>query len=147
MANCNNKIKHTCGDSVYATCVNYDTPLPEFSEITGCPDLDLTTTELYSLVGELRDQSDQSDLSELGEKCLSYTTVEGKIFVKNALLKMEEEICLLKEEVETLKTTPLCDYSIEACNFSFGDLVDGCNEQPTTLKSVIQILLNQHITP
>jgi hypothetical protein len=138
------KIKHTCGDSMYATCVNYDTPLPEFSEITGCADLDLTTAELYSLVGELRDQA---DLSEIGEKCLEYVEVSGKIFVKNALLKMEEEICLLKEEVETLKTTALCDYSIEACNFSFGDLVDGCNEQPTTLKSVIQILLNQHITP
>ena len=138
------KIKYGCGDSMYATCINYDTPLPEFSEITECADLNETTTELYSLVGELREQS---DLSELGERCLDYVEVSGKIFVKNALLKMEEEICLLKEKVLELETTALCDTSIQDCSLNFGTLTDACSNQPQTLAETLQLILDNLNTP
>jgi len=137
--NCN-KIKYSCsGDAVFATCTSYESDLPEFSEISGCPNIEETTTELYELVGELRDQT---DLSELGEKCISYTKVEGKIFVKNVLLKMEEEICTLRERADELENTDICDKDITSCNFDFGTLVDSCGEKPQTLGATIQLILD-----
>lgn len=144
MSNCNNKIKQTCGDSIYATCVDYDTPLPEFSEIADCADLDATTTELYSLIGELKDQS---DLSELIEQCLDYVLVGGKLFVKNALLKQGEEICALKEEIEILKTTAICDKSLVGSGLDLDCLTDACSNEITTYGELFQALITKACTP
>lgn len=136
---CNSKVKHTCASKNYATCISYETPLPTFSEIGDCADLDQTTEELYNLVGE-------SQLSGLGEKCLEYVEENGKIIVRNVLLKYEEEICALKEKVQELENTDICNKNITSCNFNFGTLVDICGNQPTTMGEVIQLLLNQHNT-
>lgn len=139
-----NKIKHTCGDIIQATCVEYQTPLPEFSEITGCPDLDATTAELYEIAGEIKEET---NLSELGEKCLTYTTVEGKVFVKNALLTLEEEICLLKEEVEALKNRQLCDIPIGECITDFSCLIGECENSINTLGDWMTAVQNKICTP
>ena len=136
MKNCN-KIKHTCGTKNYATCIEFETALPEFSELIDCVNLEETTEELYNLTSE-------SQLSGLGESCLEYVeTEEGKIIVKNVLLKFEEEICTLKERITDLETISICNQSITSCNLDFGDLVTACGDQPTTLKEVLQLLLDQ----
>ena len=109
--NCN-KIKHTCGSIVFADCTSYQTDLPEFSELE-CPSIEETTEELYNLVGEIKEET---DLKDLGDKCLEYVeTEEGKIIVKNVLLKFEEEICNLKEELEIVKNRQICDIPITEC--------------------------------
>ena len=139
------KIKYGC-DTSYATCIIVEsTPNPQSSLLdVECISQQDFNEDVYE---QLENIQTQSDLSELGNLCLLYTTVEGKIFVKNALLKMESEICLLKEEVETLKTTAICDLLISGCNLTLGDLADTCDNPPTTLKDLLQILINQHITP
>lgn len=82
---CGSKIKHTCtGNLQYSTCVQYELELPEFSELGDCVSIEDTTNELYNLVGEIRTET---DLSELGNECLDYVLEEGKIIVKNVLLK------------------------------------------------------------
>ena len=127
--NCHNKIKHTCSSTNYATCISYETELPPFSELEDCVDLDQTTTELYSLVGEIKEET---DLSELGKKCLTYFTDENdKIVVKNVLLKFEEEICNLRERVLELEERPLCNLPIGDCVDTLC-LEDACNNTITT---------------
>jgi hypothetical protein len=144
MSNCNNRVKQTCGSTNYATCISYETELPTFSELEDCVDLDQTTTELYSLVGGIKEEI---DLSELGKNCLDYLTDENdKIVVKNVLLKFEEKICELEEKINTLETTAVCDLSISSCNIDWGTLADQCGEQPQTLAQAIQLLANQHNT-
>jgi len=139
------KIKYGC-DTTYATCVVTEVlPNPQSSLLEEeCISQQDFNEDVYEQLDNIQTQS---DLSELGELCLTYTTVEGKLFVKNALLKLEEEICTLKEEVETLKTTAVCDLLITDCNFILGGLADACDNPPTTLKELLQILINQHITP
>ena len=139
------KIKYGC-DTSYATCI--------ITEVVPNTQSSLVNEECISqqdfnedVYEQLENIQTQSDLSELGNLCLTYTKVEGKLFVKNALLKMESEICLLKEEVEILKTTAICNMLITDCNFILGDLADTYNNPPTTLKDLLQILINQHITP
>lgn len=139
------KINYGC-DLTYATCsVTEITPNPQSSLLEKeCISQQDFNEDVYEQLDNIQTQA---DLSELGELCLTYTTVEGKLFVKNALLKLEEEICSLKEEVETLKTTAVCNLLITDCNFILGDLADTCDNPPTTLKELLQILINQHITP
>ena len=142
--NCN-KIKATCGTKNFAPCVEYQKELPSFTKLTGCNNLEETTDELYTLVGEIRTQT---DLSALGEKCLTYVLDSaGKKIVKNVLLKQEQEICDLKAKVLALETTDICTKSITACNFNFGTLVDPCGIKPQTLGQTIQVILNKIKTP
>ena len=129
MKNCSNKIKSTCGSTTYATCTTFEGTLPDFSELTDCVDLDQTTTELYSLVGEIKEET---DLSELGNNCLEYVeTEEGKIVVKNVLLKFEEKICELQERILELEERPLCSLPISDCIDTLC-LEDACNNTITT---------------
>jgi len=130
MSNCGNKINSTCGELVQAGCVEYEETLPDFSEITGCPRLDQTTQELYKFVGELKTQT---DLSELGEECLTYVLESGKIVVKNVLLKMEEEICELKQQITDLQNRQLCDIPIGDCITDLSCLVLPCDTSIVTL--------------
>lgn len=137
------KIKYGC-DVQRATCTLYETALPEFSSITDCPDIDATTTELYSLVGDIREEN---DLSNLGENCITYTLVSGKLPVKNALLKLEEEVCALKEEIETLKTTDVLDRPITGLGLDTSCLTDSCGESISTYKELFQALIDKVCTP
>ena len=127
---CQSKVKHTCGSIVFADCTSYQTELPEFSELE-CPSIEETTEELYNLVGEIKEET---DLSELGEKCLEYLLDENdKIVVKNVLLKFEEEICNLKEELELVKNIQICSIPITECLPDLGCLALPCDTSIVTL--------------
>ena len=115
----------------FAPCISYETSLPTFSKITDCANLDETTTELYNLVGEIRNQT---DLTALGTKCLTYVLdSEGKKIVKNVLLKYEQEICDLKLKVKALEERQLCEIPIRDCLPSLGCLALPCSTSIITL--------------
>jgi hypothetical protein len=139
MGNCNNKIKNTCGGRTFAGCVDYEGDLPEFTTVGSCPTIEETTEEIYKEVDEIRTAT---NLSGLGELCLSYTLVDGKVIVKNALAKFEQEICSLKQQILILQTTSICNTSIVPCNLEWGDLVNECGLQPQTLGQTLQLLIN-----
>lgn len=139
------KIKYGC-DTSYATCI--------ITEITPNPQSSLLDVECISqqdfnedVYEQLENIQTQSDLSELGEQCLTYTTVEGKLFVKNALLKLEEEICSLKENVETLKTTDILDKSIIGLGLDLECLTDACSGTITTYRELFQALVTKSCAP
>ena len=127
MKNCN-KIYHTCGEKAFLVCseyegsVNTDSSLTEESCLNG-----------QEVVQDIYNQLENLDLSALGELCLSYTTVSGKNIVKNVLLKFEEEICNLKEELELVKNRQICDIPITECLPNLDCLTDACDNNITTL--------------
>jgi hypothetical protein len=136
---CQSKIKHTCGTKNFASCIDYQTDLPEFSELE-CPSIEETTEELYNLVGEIKEET---DLSELGERCLEYLLDENdKIIVKNVLLKFEEKICELEEKINELENRPLCDQPLGDC-IDTKCLVDACENPITTWGQLVQILIDR----
>ncbi len=137
--NCN-KIKHTCGSIVFADCTSYQTDLPEFSELE-CPSIEETTEELYNLVGEIKEEI---DLKDLGDKCLEYVeTEEGKIIVKNVLLKHEDEICLLKNRVKQLEDRQLCDFPISSCGIDLKCLSLPCDTSITNLGQLLEAMITK----
>ena len=129
MKNCN-RISHTCGERTYLICseyegsVNSDSSLIEESCLNG-----------QEVVQDIYNQLENLDLSALGGLCLSYTTVSGKNIVKNVLLKFEEEICNLKEELEIVKNRQICDIPITEClPNGFDCLIGDCDNSIVTLK-------------
>lgn len=139
------KIKYGC-DTSYATCIITETtPNSQSSLIDSeCISQQDFNEDVYE---QLENIQTQSDLSELGELCLTYTTVEGKLFVKNALLKLEEEICSLKENVETLKTTDILDKSIIGLGLDLECLTDACSGTITTYRELFQALVTKSCAP
>ena len=128
--NCHNKIKHTCSTTNYSTCVHYEGSVNTDSELVNetCLDLEQTTQDIYN-------QLENLDLSALGELCLSYVQENNKNIVKNVLLKFEEEICNLKEELEIVKNRQICDIPITECfPNGFDCLIGDCDNSIVTLK-------------
>lgn len=136
MKNCN-KIKHTCGSTSNATCIHYESNVNVDSEFTNadCLTIEETTQDIYN-------QLENLDLSALGELCLSYVQENNKNIVKNVLLKFEEEICNLKEEVETVKNRQLCDMLIGDC-VDVKCLTDICDNSITTFGELLQSLIDK----
>lgn len=142
---CGDKKNYRCsGVEQYATCVRYELDVPEFSSLdeNDCKTIEQTTEDTYEIISQIKTET---DLSELGNTCLEYVQEEGKTFVKNVLLKHEEEICTLKQKIEELETGfTVCNTSLEGCNLDFNGLVDECGEEPQTIGEVLQLLLNQN---
>lgn len=136
--NCN-KIKHTCtGNRNYATCIMYEgetnehSPLKDDCELT----IEETTQDIYNQLEEI-------NLSELGG-CLEYVeTEEGKIIVKNVLLKHEQEICDLKNRIDELENRQICDFPISACGLDLDCLSLPCDDSIATIKDLFQALINK----
>ena len=139
------KIKYGC-ETTYATCVVTElTPNTQSSLLeTECISQQDFNEDVYE---QLENIQTQSDLSELGNLCLDYVEIGGKIFVKNALLKLEEEVCSLKNKTEALENVDICNKDITSCNFLFGNLTTACGDQPQTLGEVIQLILDTLNTP
>lgn len=127
MKNCN-KISHTCGEKTFLVCseyegtVNTDSSLIEESCLNG-----------QEVVQDIYNQLENLDLSALGELCLTYVQENNKNIVKNVLLKFEEEICNLKEELELVKNRQICDIPITECLPNLDCLTDACDNNITTL--------------
>lgn len=143
MKNCGNKIKHTCAEKNYATCIYYEGNVPVFSglsslvEAGGCITVEETTEDQYNI---LEDIKSEIDLSALGQDCITYGVTPKT--VKNVLLRYEQEICDLKDRVNTLETTAICDINITNCGIDLSGINNNCSSQVTTLGELLTYLVD-----
>lgn len=141
-----NKIKYTCGIPTQATCVTTEvTPNTQSALIEeSCLVQEDVNQDIYD---QLEDVRSEIDLSALGDLCLNYTLESGKIIVKNALLKYEQEICDLKSKIEQLENRKICDTPITECLSDFDCLVADCDNSIVTLKDWMLAIQNKVCTP
>lgn len=137
MKNCGSKIKHTCAEKNYATCIYYELEVPTFSSLVAqdCVTLEETTKDQYEILGDIKSEI---DLSALGEACIEYD-VDPKT-VKSVLLQYEQEICDLKDRVNTLETTAICDMDITNCDLTLPD--NPCGGTFSTLGELLAYLVD-----
>ena len=137
MKNCGSKIKHTCAEKNYATCIYYELEVPAFSSLVeqDCTTIEETTEDQYEILGDIKSEI---DLSALGEACIEYD-VDPKT-VKSVLLQYEQEICDLKDRVNTLETTAICDMDITNCGLTLPD--NPCGGTFSTLGELLEYLLD-----
>lgn len=139
---CDKKTKYTCGNVTPSTCIEFEgDPNTQSTLRSGCIDQEQVDQDQYNQLGKIWTEI---DLSALGDRCLQYVkTTEGKIIVKNAFLKMEEEICNLKTQVTNLQNNMICDTNISNCGIDFGCLQTACGDQIQTLKDFIQAITDR----
>lgn len=141
MKNCGNKIKHTCAEKNYATCVYYELEVPSFSSLADedCKTLEETTEDQYTI---LEDIKSEIDLSTLGQECeeLDYGVLPKT--VKNVILKYEEEICILKQKVQVLETTAICNINITNCGIDLSGINNNCEQEVTTLGELLEYIVS-----
>ena len=137
MKNCNQKIKYTCDGEKPAMCIRYEGEVNENSEYTNdsCLSIEETTQDIYN-------QLEDINLSELGKSCLEYVSEDGRLKVKNVLLKYEQEICALKEKVTVLEQSSLCNLPLGDC-INTKCLVDACGEPISTYGQLFQIIIDK----
>lgn len=83
------KPKNTCSKS-YATCVQYQGTIPEYSELDqeDCLDVEQVIEDIYSEITTLKEDS---DLENLRDGCITYAS--GEIKVNTALENIQTFIC------------------------------------------------------
>lgn len=138
--NCGSKIKQKCGVQGYSTCIKYEKEVSDWSPLSNedCLSLEDTVGDLYDEATRVREEI---DLSELGQQCLTYVPNGQVAKVKDILIKYEEEICSLKEQVMELQTTAICDMSVESCGIDLTGLEDSCNNPIQNLSQLLSYLL------
>ena len=141
MKNCGNKIKHTCTEKNYATCIYYELEVPTFSSLVGedCITLEETTEDTYNILGDILNDI---DMSELGDNCIDYAPSRQGLKVKEVILQLEQEICDLKDRVNTLETTAICDINITNCGIDLSGINNNCSSQVTTLGELLTYLVD-----
>jgi len=122
-----NKIKNTCVDKHFASCVYYELDTPSFSDLEDCVTIEETTQELYEVLDNVRTKVDIND----------------GVVLTELLEEKQDQIDVLQEKVETLENQNVCEQSIENCNLDLQGLVDVCGEEPTTVGQLLQILINE----
>lgn len=147
---CKKAISNTCGKKHNAKCVDFEGTLHANTEIDECdkPSVEDVIEDLNKQVDLL---STSLDLSGLGEACITYAQEGDTLLAKEALLAMEAKICEIADFVGLPRPgcptcescSPLFDETISCLGLDLGGLVDSCGTQPTTLKELLQLMLNQ----
>lgn len=134
---CNNKIKHTCGDSLKAECVDYEGTLNSESGLINesCLSIEETTQDIY-------EQLKQINVTDIND-CLSYQETGGKVLINSVVKTHGEELCALKQQITALQNTTICNISILNCGIDFKCLQTPCGNEIQTLKDWIQAVTNK----
>jgi len=146
---CQDKLKKTCGRIVSSNCVEYVGTFHANTELTECDDPSVTDV-IEDINLELNKINESLDLENLGDSCIDYSLVGGKLRVKEALEAIEAKICELSGMVTQVDESdcPLI-YSqlIDCVGLDLGNLVEECGDQPTTLAGLLQLLINNSQNP
>ena len=139
---CKSKIKNTCGDKTYATCVFYKTQLPSWSELLSesCVVTEETTTELYKEVTKLRNKT---NFSTLTTTCSEITIEEDAGEVTP--LSFARTVITVLEGIKCPVTTDLItnDIDISGYGLDFKCLVDPCDDPIVRLSQLLQIMIDK----
>lgn len=138
---CKDKVSNTCGNSIYATCVDYEGLLGDNTTITSsCVSQNDVNEDLYAITDSI---IENSKTDNLGNSCITYPLTEGKILLKSVLETNEQEICSLKTRVESLESVNYSELDITTWGLTIPTCIaDSCNNPPTTLKELIQAIMN-----
>ena len=129
----NYTLKDTCGSIYYATCSYYQEDLPEWSGIdSNCVTVEDTIKELYDVVSVLKDDT----FFGIDRGCIKDLLPDLNPSQKDINNIIQEELCNLKAELENKGITFCSDLDLK-------NLVDDCNEPPTTLCELLQIIINK----
>ena len=95
---CYKKNKHACGTINYDTCIKVEATLPEFSLLEDCISLDEVIEEVYTFIGEIREEIDVTTVT-------SCETLPVEKTVKTLIQFLLDRDCVQQELIEEMQAT------------------------------------------
>ena len=95
---CYKKNKHACGTINYDTCIKVEATLPEFSLLEDCISLDEVIEEVYTFIGEIREEIDVTTVT-------SCETLPTEKTVKTLIQFLLDRDCVQQELIEEMQAT------------------------------------------
>ena len=95
---CYKKNKHACGTINYDTCIKVEATLPEFSLLEDCISLDEVIEEVYTFIGEIREEIDVTTVT-------SCETLPVEKTVKTLIQFLLDRDCAQQELIEEMQAT------------------------------------------
>ena len=148
---CNSyKYSDTCGQSIYATCVNVEHDFIAPSSLAGetCTDLDAAITDIYALINKTYVDMAGDIAGATGgpyvKGCLDYSpTADADITPIQVLNKLTSEVCTLKTSValipEPYDKIPTLDF--DNINIPIGCFSGTCDPDPSTLEELLNAII------
>lgn len=138
---CDKDISNVCAENTFSTCVDYEGNLGENTKITdSCVTQHDVNEDLYTITDEIIDNLDTENLKNT---CLVYPQVDNKIIPYSVFSVHNTEICDLKDRVLGLENFDYANLDITPFNLDFVCLQDPCNNEITTLKPLLQNIINK----
>lgn len=95
---CYKKNKHACGTINYDTCIKIEATLPDFSLLEDCISLDEVIEEVYTFIGEIKEEIDVTEVTS----CETLPTVKT---VKTLIQFLLDRDCAQQEQINTMQST------------------------------------------
>ena len=95
---CYKKNKHACGTINYDTCIKVEATLPEFSLLEDCISLDEVIEEVYTFIGEIKEEIDVTGVT-------SCETLPVEKTVKTLIQFLLDRDCAQQELIEEMQAT------------------------------------------
>jgi hypothetical protein len=147
---CNDKISDRCPNKTNAKCVSYEGTFSNESALSGnCNNIETIIEDINTQLNYLRDTT-YVELLKF-DNCIQYVDQEpyNVVTPKIAIFTLNEKVKELMTFVglSCEGTVPDCpavfSQDISCLNLDFGALTDPCGTQPSTLKDVLQLMLNE----
>jgi len=137
-----NSINNTCGEAHYAACTHYEGALPAFTTLASaeCYTVEEILADIYSIETIV---NDEIDLSELLTNGIVYTLVDSKIITRNALKKHAELLIAMQAVLNGIADGTNDMFNITGWGLDFECIADICDNPPTHLKDLIQLMITQ----
>jgi hypothetical protein len=137
---CQDKIDHTCGKKHNARCIDYEGDKPTCTTLGDCPSHSVHDV-LEDVTVQLNKVCENLNFSDYDKDCLDLGVDPN---LPQILTAITETLCTLKAKVEEEESCPsVFTQDISCLNLDLKCLTDDCGAQPTSIKEVLQLLINQ----
>jgi hypothetical protein len=148
---CKGKISTRCGKQTSSACVKYEGKLHLHTALDteDCHSVEETLEDIADELDSLEERLDLSSLTS--NTCIDYSpAVAGKPTPVEVLEMLQGKIITIMEKLgmscdgcpSCVDCNPIFTEDISCMNLNFGELVDACGNQPTTLQELFQLLLD-----
>lgn len=139
--NCRDSIDYGCGSKkVNARCVDYEGKHSKCSEVGDCESVSVHKT-LESITKQLDEICNNFDFSDVSTSCIGVEPSDKNL--PKILSEIVKQLCEVKEKIPNEDCPSVFTQDISCLDIDSGCLADDCNNPPSNMVELLQLLINK----